>query len=45
MPSPDPHEPWGSRAFGCGCRASKSFGMLIDKFGTSWIVNGELLPT
>ena len=24
---------------------AKSFGMLIDKFGTPWIVNGELLPT
>ena len=23
---------------------AKSFGMLIDKFGTPWIVNGELLP-
>jgi PhnB protein len=22
---------------------AKSFGMLIDKFGTSWIINGELL--
>lgn len=24
---------------------AKTFGMLIDKFGTPWIVNGELLPT
>jgi PhnB protein len=23
---------------------AKSFGMLVDKFGTPWIVNGELLP-
>ena len=23
---------------------AKSFGMLIDKFGTPWIVNGEMLP-
>jgi PhnB protein len=23
---------------------AKIFGMLIDKFGTPWIVNGELLP-
>jgi len=23
---------------------AKSFGMLVDKFGTAWIVNGELLP-
>jgi PhnB protein len=23
---------------------AKSFGMLIDKFGTPWIINGELLP-
>ncbi len=23
---------------------AKSFGMLVDKFGTTWIVNGELLP-
>ncbi len=23
---------------------AKTFGMLIDKFGTPWIVNGELLP-
>jgi len=23
---------------------AKSWGMLIDKFGTSWIVNGEQLP-
>jgi PhnB protein len=23
---------------------SKSFGMVTDKFGTPWIVNGELLP-
>jgi PhnB protein len=22
---------------------AKSFGMLVDKFGTPWIVNGELL--
>ncbi len=23
---------------------AKTWGMLVDKFGTSWIVNGELLP-
>jgi PhnB protein len=23
---------------------AKSFGMLTDKFGTPWIVNGEMLP-
>lgn len=23
---------------------AKSFGMLVDRFGTPWIVNGELLP-
>jgi len=23
---------------------AKTFGMLVDKFGTPWIVNGELLP-
>jgi len=23
---------------------AKSFGMVTDKFGTHWIVNGELLP-
>ena len=23
---------------------AKSFGMLVDKFGTPWMVNGELLP-
>lgn len=23
---------------------AKGFGMLVDKFGTPWIVNGELLP-
>ena len=23
---------------------AKSFGMLVDKFGTPWLVNGELLP-
>jgi PhnB protein len=23
---------------------AKSFGMLVDKFGTPWIINGELLP-
>ena len=23
---------------------AKSFGMLIDKFGTPWIINGELVP-
>lgn len=23
---------------------AKKFGMLIDKFGVSWIINGELLP-
>ena len=23
---------------------AKSWGMLVDKFGTPWIVNGELLP-
>ncbi|HEV7610662.1 MAG TPA: VOC family protein [Steroidobacteraceae bacterium] len=23
---------------------AKSFGMLVDKFGTPWIVNGEMLP-
>jgi PhnB protein len=23
---------------------AKVFGMLVDKFGTPWIVNGELLP-
>ena len=23
---------------------AKSFGMLTDKFGTPWVVNGELLP-
>jgi PhnB protein len=23
---------------------AKSFGMLVDKFGTPWIVNGEPLP-
>ncbi|MBL0077281.1 MAG: VOC family protein [Rhodocyclaceae bacterium] len=23
---------------------SKAWGMLVDKFGTSWIVNGELIP-
>ena len=23
---------------------AKSFGMLTDKFGTPWIINGELLP-
>jgi PhnB protein len=23
---------------------ARSFGMLVDKFGTPWIVNGELLP-
>lgn len=23
---------------------AKTWGMLVDRFGTSWIVNGELLP-
>lgn len=23
---------------------AKTFGMVVDKFGTPWIVNGELLP-
>ena len=23
---------------------AKTWGMLVDKFGTPWIVNGELLP-
>jgi PhnB protein len=23
---------------------ARSWGMLIDKFGTPWIVNGEMLP-
>jgi PhnB protein len=23
---------------------AKSFGMLVDKFGTAWIVNGEMSP-
>ena len=23
---------------------AKSFGMLVDKFGTAWIINGELQP-
>ena len=23
---------------------AKSWGMLVDKFGTPWIINGELLP-
>ena len=23
---------------------AKSWGMLVDRFGTPWIVNGELLP-
>jgi PhnB protein len=23
---------------------AKTWGMLVDKFGTAWIVNGELLP-
>jgi hypothetical protein len=23
---------------------AKSWGMLVDKFGTPWIVNGELIP-
>lgn len=23
---------------------AKAWGMLVDRFGTSWIVNGELLP-
>jgi PhnB protein len=23
---------------------SKAWGMLVDKFGTPWIINGELLP-
>ena len=23
---------------------AKTFGMLVDKFGTPWIVNGEMLP-
>ncbi len=23
---------------------AKSFGMLVDRFGTAWMVNGELLP-
>jgi PhnB protein len=22
----------------------KAWGMLVDRFGTPWIVNGELLP-
>jgi len=23
---------------------AKTWGMLVDRFGTPWIVNGELLP-
>jgi uncharacterized glyoxalase superfamily protein PhnB len=25
-------------------RVTKSFGMLTDKFGAHWMVNGEMLP-
>jgi PhnB protein len=45
------HEVFGNLAAGgkvtMAMQASfwaKSFGMLVDKFGTPWIVNGEMLP-